>query len=299
MKRIYVIATVITLTVIAITITLFFVYQEYSFDGEEKVYTIKTNYTYNVADDNKLEVIIYSNNPKSVIKEYKEILCTLKDKDEDMVMTGEIEEVKKISSYMYNDERFYSYKLYIVPAKVDFTFKITNCILQTRDLSVNIGNISVVKIKNSSTYPLDFTKIYAVGNDNLGFKSINAFVVTIKNKSNSDIVINDFYIGEYNSVDLTKAHVLTKDISNSEDITKYINYNAFDYKQDDGEVVIPKDSSVKLLIPVYYKNKAFLGNTLIYINDQLYIDNFSYIQSLESLDMYEGVLNEAEINFTK
>ncbi|MFI3329234.1 MAG: hypothetical protein R3Y05_01965 [bacterium] len=296
MKKIYIIVFVTIITLIIGVIAFFKIYEEFSFDGEEKVFTLKSNYTYNVSDDNSLEVLVYSNNPRSVIKAYKDVECQIKD-DESSIL-GVVEEVERISNYKYKDETYYSYKLLIKPAQVGITFKMSNCIIETYDLKLEIGTLTLVDFKQHSTSPLDFTKIYAVGNDYTGFTTVTGFVISIKNKSEFPTVINDFYIGEYNSVSLSKAVELEKDISTSSHMNDYIKtYDIYDYSNNIGTIVIPANTTVKLLIPVYYKTESLLSNTLIYINKQLYIDNFNYIKNYDDLDNYEGILNESVTNF--
>ncbi len=297
MKKVYIIIfTTILLLITLITVT-FNIYNSYSFSGEEVVYTIKSNYTYNVSDNNYIDVLVYSNNPRSVIKEYKGETCSLKD--DKILLSGSISEVERLNSYDYKKEKFYSYKLKIKPVDVNITFKMSNCILETHDLNVSIGTLSVVDIKSNSTNPLDFTKIYAVGTDVMGFTTISGFVISIKNKSNYDIKIDEFYIGEYNKVSLSKAKVLDKDITTSPNMDLYIeDYNVYDFSNNIGSLTIEANKTVKFLIPVYYKSKSFLSNTLIYINDQLYIDNFDYLKNYDDLDKYEEILNEATTNFS-
>lgn len=297
MKKIYIVVFISILSLITLSILSFNLYKHLSFSGTEVVYSLKTNYTYNVSNDNNIEVLIYSNNPKSVIKEYNKVDCTLKD--DNTILSAEILSSNKVSSYRYDNEWFYSYKLIIAPIDVNLTFKMSKCTLETHDMKVDIGTLSVVDISSNSTSPLDFTKIYAVGNDTFGFKTINAFVISLKNKSNSDIVINKFYIGEYNNVNLSEAVVIDNDVSTSAKVSNYVKgYDEFDYSSNSGSVVIKANQTVKLLIPVYYKSKSLLHNTLIYINDQLYIDNFDFIKNYDDLDQYEGIINEATTNFS-
>lgn len=296
MKRLYIAACCIVAILVIGVIVSINLYEEYSFDGIEKIYTIKTNYTHNVSDDNKIEILCYSNDPKSFLKEYDDVLGTFRSEDDKTVLSASITNVKRVSIHDYNDQRVYGYKLYVEPVDISFTFDIKDCIFETRDFTVVIGNLTLVKMSNKSS-DLDFSKIYAIGNEYMGFKSITGFVVTFTNKGNTPINVYDFYIGEFNYCSLADAKILDKDISYGEDIKNYItDYKPYTYTEKNGSIQVLAKESVKVLIPVYYTNKAFLGNSLVYINNEVYIDNYNYLTNNDDLDMYDGIVIEAELS---
>lgn len=296
MKKIYIISmSTIAVLLISIIISIN-IYEAVSFNGVEEIYSIKTNYIFNNLDDNRLEMLFYSNDPKSFLKEYDDVSATLKDEDEYSILSCEIEEVKRVSTHNYKDERFYGYKLYVTPININQSIKIEECILITRDFEVEIGNLTVTSVKKKNDN-LDFTKIYAIGNEYLGYKSITAFVITFKNNTNSSIYISSIYIGDFNYCDLKDAKKITSDINYNDDIKEYVpDYKPFGYTSNNYTIEVPPNDTIKYLIPVYYNDRSFLGNTLLYINDSLYIDNFTYITNYDDIDIYESILVNAKLN---
>lgn len=298
MKKLYIIIASAIAALTLIVIISINLYEEYSFNGVEEVHTMKSNYTYNIAGDNTIEILCFSNNPKSFLSSYKDVIGTFKDSSEKIILSANIIKSSRVSTHKYNDQRFYGYKLYIDPVDVNFTFDIKNCIFETRDFTSTIGNLTVVNYKDKSN-TLDFSKIYAIGNSYMGFKSLTGFVITFTNSSSTPLTVYDFYIGEYNYCNLSQAVVLSSDISYGTDIKEYVpNYSPYSYSQGGSNVVVPAKSSVKVLIPVYYSNKSFLGNTLIYINEQLYIDNSNYLTNYDDLDTYKDILLESKLHNT-
>lgn len=296
MKKLYIIiASSIAVLFLSIIVGIK-IYENVSFNGIEEVYVIKTNYTYNTSTNNKIEILVYSNNPKSFINEYEDVVATLTSGN--TALSATVEEVKKVSTHSYKEQRVYGYKMYVQPFEVNLVDDLSNCKFKTRDFEVNIGNLSVVGITKKSSN-LDFSKIYAIGNEHLGYKSINAFVITFTNSGSTPLYITDFYIGGYNKVNLNDAVILSSDIKYGDDIKEYIkDYNPLKYSSSIGTISVPSKGSVRVLIPVHYSSKSFLGNTLMCINNSLYIDNYNYLTNYDDLDNYKSIINEAELNNT-
>lgn len=296
MKKIYIISLSSIATLILAIIISINIYEEYSFNGIEEIHSIKTNYIYNNQDDNRIEILIYSNDPKSFLKEYEDVQATLSDVKEYNIISCNVEEVKRISTHKYKNEKYYGYKLYVKPINVNQSINIEECYLLTRDFEIEVGNITITNA-STKTNDIDFTKIYAIGNEYLGYKSITAFVITFKNNTSQTKYIDSVYIGDFNYCDLSEAKKLDDDINYSEDIKNYIpNYKPFDYTINSSRLEIPANKTVKYLIPVYYNERNFLGNTLVYINKLLYIDNFNYITNYDDIDIYESILTHAKFN---
>ncbi len=297
MKKIYIIAMSIIMVLIVILSFTIYTYKGVSFNGEEKIYGIKTHYTYNVINGNNVEVLCYSNNPKSYLKEYIDVTASFKCSSTSDQIKANINNVKLVDVYKYNNEVMYAYKLYVKPININSVMNIPNCILETRDFSLKIGSLSLVNYVDTDSV-IDYSKIYVIGNDHLGFKSINGIVINFTNTTDDDYYINDIQLGKYNYCSLNDAKVLDSDINYGDDIKLHIpSYNPLKFNTQSKSIKIPSESTVRLLIPVYYESKAFLGKTPIFINKECYIDNYNFLTNYEDLNQYEDILIEAEFNF--
>lgn len=295
MKKIYIIFTLLIALSSTILITGCVLNEPTSFDKEEQIFSIKTNYTYNTNSEKYIEVLLYSNNPKSYLKVYKDENVVFTNKDSTRVIAGSIHEVKLIKTDEYYDQKVYGYKLYIKPENFNSNFIIDNCYIQTIDFRCEIGTLGIMKVEEKDSY-LDYSKIHAIGNENFGFKTINGFAVTFTNKSLTSITISDFNIGPFNYASLYYATIAPNDLSYSTPLEDVIGeYDPLNFDETKGSIVIPANRSVTYVIPVFYYDVSFLGNTLIYINNELYIENFDYIVNYDNLSIYEEIILEASL----
>ncbi len=295
MKKIYIIIGGITLTISIILIVVLMLQQPNSFDKDEEIFTVKTNYTYNSSTDNYLEVILYSNNPKSYLKVYKEQRATISNESNTTVLSAMIEDVKLLTTHEYYDQTVYGYKLYIKPENFNAKFTFKNCFIQTQDFKCEIGSLAILNIEDETTY-LDYSKIHAIGNEHFGFKTINAFVITFTNKSLISTTITEIDLGPYNYASLYYATVAPNDLTYSTPVEDIIGeYDPLVFDNTKGSITIPAGKSVTYVIPVFYYDVAFLGNTLIHVNNSLYIDNFNYIVNYDNLAIYEEIIIEATL----
>lgn len=295
MKKIYIAIAVIVITLITTSFIIFTNLNPVSFSSDEEIFSIKTNYTYNINSDKRIEILLYSNNPKSYLKVYEDVNATFTNEDSTKVIAALIEEVKLVSVHEYYDQTVYGYKIYVTPENFNSSFLINDCYIQTVDFRCSIGSLSIVNIEEKDSY-LDYTKIYAIGNDHFGFKTISALVITFYNSSSTTMYIEEVDLGPFNYASLANAQEPPKDISYSTPLEDVIGeYHPTQFSEQRASLEVPAGKSATYLIPIYYYDIAFLGNTLIHINNEIYIDNFSYILNYENLEIYEEIINYAAL----
>lgn len=258
----------------------------------EKVYTVRSSYSYLSDDKTNLLLKIYSNRKNSLLAYADKANVTMHDRSEDNVISVVVKETNLGPSTFYNDELFYEYNIN-VELEISSLY-IDECYLtlkyDNKAYVMNIGSLDINRKKDNYKL-LKVTNLYGVssGSD----PSLYGVVLTINNNSDYNMKINNIKIGQGKIVLLDNENVVEVNDSTAIEDYNYKNTNI------EGFLSLPKKESETFILPIKNDSDLYLFNCymLFEINGEEYlISNFNYINSndLSGLEKYiiSGIVYE-------
>ena len=261
--------------IIIVTVFLFLFFNTEEKFINEKVYSIKTNYSYLSDGKVLIPIKLYSNNKNSLLKYANESNATLHDLNEENVVSIDVVE-SRISSVTYlEDENLYEY---ILKTEINITsLVIDDCYLSLKFsnnvFTFEIGRVEVEE-KGQDFNNINITNLYGLSSED--DISLHGLVITFNNRSDTRMKISNIKIGSNYELLLNKNNVITPSDSLKIEEYEYVSNESSD------NLIIEGNSSTTYLIPIKYTDDYFLYNCYLLIEidgEKYYISNFDYINS--------------------
>lgn len=259
---------------------------------EELTYTVKQ--TYNLFNDEKLEIIVYSSKSDALIYYAKEADAYLINKKTTDTFKVDIIDSKIINNIIYQTEMYYVFSLIIDLNINELTFldAMLELHYESGIIRLMVGDIFCFNKPDKlltgirELYGLTFEK---------PFLSLGAIYLKFKNTTNEKQTINNIKLLSNHLIYLIDNKEINEEINSISELVEYDYLYLTEFK----EIAINPNQEVNLLLGITYESNLILTKTplIITINQiDYYVDNFTYLKTndLAALEavLYRGYIND-------
>lgn len=259
---------------------------------EELTYTVKQ--TYNLFNDEKLEIFVYSSKSDALIYYAKEADAYLINKNTTDTFKVDIIDSKIINNIIYQTEMYYVFSLIIDLNINELTFldAMLELHYESGIIRLMVGDIFCFNKPDKlltgirELYGLTFEK---------PFLSLGAIYLKFKNTTNEKQTINNIKLLSNHLIYLIDNKEINEEINSISELVEYDYLYLTEFK----EITINPNQEVNLLLGITYESNLILTKTplIITINQiDYYVDNFTYLKTndLAALEavLYRGYIND-------